>query len=157
MSATAAHAKPPMGKPKSKAAATWLAVLGGTLGLHRLYLHGPRDPWAWSFWPITLAGLAGVVRMRNLGQDDMVSWALIPLLGLSLSAAMLSAIVIGLTPDERWGDRFRARQVQPSGWAAVLGVIVALLVGGAALMGTIAFSGQKFFEWQRATETPAAR
>lgn len=142
---------------KSKAAATWLAVLGGTLGLHRLYLHGMRDPWAWLFWPATLAGLAGVVRMRNLGQDDMASWVLIPLLGLSLSAAMLSAIVIGLTPDERWGERFRAGQVQPTGWAAVLGVIVALLVGGAALMGTIAFGGQKFFEWQQAAETPAAR
>lgn len=146
-----------MTHPKSKAAATWLAVLGGTLGLHRLYLHGPRDPWAWLFWPATLAGLAGVVRMRNLGQDDMVSWALIPLLGLSLAAAMLSAIVIGLTPDERWAGRFRAGQLQPSGWAAVLGVIVALMVGGATLMGTIAFSGQKFFEWQQAAEVPAAR
>jgi hypothetical protein len=30
----------------------------------------------------------------------------------------------------------------------VLGVVVALMVGGVVLMGTIAFSGQKFFEWQ---------
>ncbi|MFZ5549988.1 MAG: hypothetical protein ACOZJX_14945 [Pseudomonadota bacterium] len=141
---------------KSKSTATWLAVLGGSLGLHRHYLHGPRDPWAWLFCPATLAGLAGVIRMRNLGQDDMVSWALIPLLGLSVAAAMLSAIVIGLTPDERWAERFRAGQVQASGWTPVLGVIVALLVGGAALMGTIAFSGQKFFEWQQATDTSAA-
>jgi hypothetical protein len=135
--------------PKSKTLATWIALLGGGLGLHRLYLHGPKDPWAWLFWPLTLAGLAGVVRMRNLGQDDIVSWALIPLLGLSLSAAMLSAIVIGLTPDERWAERFGAGQARPSGWGAVLGVIVSLLVGGAVLMGTIAFGGQKFFEWQQ--------
>ncbi len=138
-----------MSAPRSKTLATWLAVLGGGLGVHRLYLHGPRDPWAWAFWPPTLAGLAGVLRMRNLGQDDMLSWALIPLLGLSLSAAMLSAIVIGLTPDERWFDRFGA-QGRPSGWAAVLGVMAALLLGGTVLMGTIAFGGQKFFEWQRA-------
>jgi hypothetical protein len=30
----------------------------------------------------------------------------------------------------------------------VLAAIVALMVGGAVLMGTVAFSIQKFFEWQ---------
>ncbi|WP_374566990.1 hypothetical protein [Ideonella sp.] len=145
-----------MSRAKSKTLATWFAVLGGSLGLHRLYLHGAKDPWAWLFWPPTLVGLVGVQRMRSLGQDDMLSWALIPLLGLSLSAAMLSAIVIGLTPDERWAARFGADQPQPaSGWGAVLGVIVALMVGGAVLMGTIAFGGQKFFEWQQEAEASA--
>ncbi|HEV8688964.1 MAG TPA: hypothetical protein VGQ91_01615 [Ideonella sp.] len=134
--------------PKSKTLATWLAVLGGALGVHRLYLHGAKDPWAWAFWPPTLAGLVGVLRMRNLGQDDMLSWALIPLLGIALSAGMLSAIVIGLTPDERWATRFGEVR-RASGWGAVLGVIAALLIGGTVLMGTIAFGGQKFFEWQQ--------
>ena len=137
-----------MSAVRSKTLATWLAVLGGGLGVHRIYLHGAKDPWAWVFWPPTLAGLVGVLRMRQLGQDDMWSWALIPLLGLSLSAAMLSAIVIGLTPDERWATRFGEVR-RPSGWGAVLGVIAALLIGGTVLMGTIAFGGQKFFEWQQ--------
>jgi hypothetical protein len=145
-----------MSRVKSKTAATWLAIVGGGLGLHRFYLRGPRDPWAWAFWPPTLTGLAGVVRMDRLGQDDLLSWLLIPLLGLSLSAAMLSAIVIGLTPDDRWAQRFGAgAPVVRSGWTAVLGVIAALMIGGALLMGTIAFSGQKFFEWQQAAETAA--
>ena len=30
----------------------------------------------------------------------------------------------------------------------MLGVIVALLLGASVLMGTVAFSGQRFFEWQ---------
>jgi hypothetical protein len=139
---------------RSKTLATWLALLAGALGAHRLYLRGPKDPWAWVFWPFTLAGLVGVLRMRNLGQDDMWSWLLIPLLGLSLSVAMLSAIVIGLTPDERWADSFGAGR--PSGWGAVLCVIAALLIGGAVLMGTIAFGGQKFFEWQQEAEASAS-
>ena len=34
-----------------------------------------------------------------------------------------------------------------TGWAPVLGVILALALGGGVLMGTIAFSVQKIFEW----------
>ena len=138
---------------RSKTVAAWLAVLGGTLGLHRLYLNGLRDPWAWLHWPPTLVGLAGLVRMRNLGQDDTVSWLLIPVLGLMISVAMLTAIVVALTPDERW-DATRNPGLPPRGtaWGAVLAAVFALLVGGGIFMGTIAFSGQKFFEWQYADE-----
>jgi hypothetical protein len=38
----------------------------------------------------------------------------------------------------------------------VLGVVVALLVGGAVLMGTLAFGGQKYFEYQRERSESAA-
>lgn len=132
--------------PRSKTVATWLALLGGCFGAHRFYLHGKTDLWAWLHpWP-TLLGLVGVLRMRALGLDDHVAWVLIPLLGLMISQAMLCAIVIGLTPDERWQLRFAS--TRPSGWAAVLGVIAALMIGGAVLMGTLAFGGQMYFEWQ---------
>ena len=82
-----------MSRPRSKSVATWLAVIGGTLGLHRFYLRGWRDRWGWLYPLPTLLGLAGLQRVRAFGQDDMVSWVLIPLLGFSLSAAMLTAIV----------------------------------------------------------------
>ncbi len=138
-----------MRRPRSKTLATWLAVLGGTLGLHRFYLYGWRDPVGWLYpWP-TLLGLAGVQRMRAFGQDDRVAWVLIPLLGLAISVAMLSAIVYGLTPDERWAARHNPGQPpRATGWLPVLGVIVALLVGASVLMGTVAFGMQHFFEWQ---------
>src|SRR5207244_1880940 len=32
---------------KSKTAATWIALIGGGLGLHRFYLHGWRDVVGW--------------------------------------------------------------------------------------------------------------
>ena len=138
-----------MRRPRSKTLATWLAVLGGTLGLHRFYLYGWRDPVGWLYpWP-TLLGLAGVQRMRAFGQDDRVAWVLIPLLGLAISVAMLSAIVYGLTPDERWAARHNPGQPpRATGWLPVLGVIVALLLGASVLMGTVAFGMQHFFEWQ---------
>lgn len=135
---------------KSKTVATWLALLFGSLGAHRFYLYGRRDWLAWLHpWP-TLIGLAGVIRMRNLGQDDHVSWLLIPILGLMLAQAMLSAIVIGLTPDEKWRDRFNPGQpVVATSWGPVIGVMLSLLIGGGVLMGTLAFGGQKFFEYQQ--------
>lgn len=137
---------------RSKTVAAWLALTGGALGLHRLYLHGLRDPLAWLHWLPTTAGLVGVARLRNLGQDDPAAWLLIPVLGLMLSAAMLTAIVYALTPDVKWDARYNPGQPGAStGWGPVLAAIAALLVGGATLMGTVAYGVQKFFEWELET------
>lgn len=134
---------------RSKTIATWLAVLGGTLGLHRLYLRGLGDVLAWLHPVPTGIGLLGVLRMREMGQDDVLSWLLIPVFGLMIAQAMLCAIVYGLTPDEKWEARHNAGfPPRSTGWGPVLGVIVALLLGAGVLTGTIAFGGQKFFEWQ---------
>jgi hypothetical protein len=134
---------------KSKTLATWIALLGGSLGLHRLYLKGARDVLAWLHPLPTIAGLLGVQRMLELGQDDQLAWLLLPLLGLMLAQAALCAIVYGLTPDERWDARHNPGvSVHATGWGPVLGVIAALMVGATALMATIAFSGQRYFEWQ---------
>ena len=138
-----------MTRYKSKTLATGLALLGGSLGLHRFYLHGGRDLLAWLHPLPTLAGLVGVQRMLDLGQDDRVAWLLLPLLGLMLAQAALCAIVYGLLPDERWDARHNpGAAVHATGWGPVLGVITALIVGATALMATIAFSGQRYFESQ---------
>ncbi len=136
--------------PKSKSLATWLAVVAGSLGAHRFYLHGWKDPWGWLHPLPTAIGMVGIVRMDNLGQDDKVAWLLIPILGLMIAQAMLYAIVIGLMPDERWNERHNPGVTPPPAtrWVPVLGAIAALFFGAAILMSTIAFSGQKFFEWQ---------
>jgi hypothetical protein len=143
---------------RSKTAATWIAVVLGALGGQRFYLHGPRDLVGWLHWPPTLLGLWGAWRMDTLGQDDRLGSLLVPLLGLMLSWAMLSAIIAGLTPDARWDARHNpGLEPRATGWGPVLGSIAALMVGGIVLMGTIAFAGQRFFEWQQETATrPAA-
>ncbi|MFN3304439.1 MAG: hypothetical protein ACK44A_12040 [Roseateles sp.] len=134
---------------KHKAVATWLALLVGVFGLHRFYLHGLRDRWGWLFPLPTLLGLAGLQRMNALGQDDRMAWVLIPLLGASLVAALLGGILYGLTPDERWNARFNdGRPASVGGWAAVIGVVLCVFIGGIALMATIAFSAQRYFEAQ---------
>ena len=142
---------------KSKTFATWLAVIAGSLGLHRFYLHGFRDRWGWLFiWP-TLIGLYGVQRMRQLGGDDHLAWALIPLLGLMVAIGMFSAILYGLTPDERWNTRFNPTGPQHRmGWATIIGVVLALVIGGGVLMATLAFSAQRYFEYEAEAQTAQA-
>lgn len=134
---------------RSKTVATWLALLGGSFGAHRFYLHGWRDVWAWLHpWP-TLFGLAGIQRVRAFGQDDQVSWLLLPILGLMIAQACLFAIVYALTPDERWDARRNpGAAARSTRWGPVLGAIAALMIGATALMATVAFGGQRYFEWQ---------
>lgn len=142
-----------MNDVKHKAIATWLALVVGCLGAHRFYLYGLRDRWAWAFPLPTLLGWVGLQRMQHLGQDDRLAWVLIPLLGISLVAALLGGIVYGLMPDERWNARFNGgRSVSVGGWPAVIGVVLCLFIGGTTLMATIAFSAQRYFESQTATQ-----
>jgi hypothetical protein len=138
-----------MARYRSKALATWLALVAGTIGAHRIYLNGVRDPWAWLHpWP-TLLGVWGVLRVRTLGQDDRLSWLLLPVLGLMIAQACAFAIWYGLMADARWDARFNpGRPPRATRWGPVLGVIAALMVGATALIATIAFGGQRFFEWQ---------
>lgn len=134
---------------RSKTLATWLALLGGAVGAHRFYLHGLADIRAWLHLPPTALGLWGVQRVQQLGQDDRLSWLLLPLLGLMISLAALAAIVYGLTPDEAWNaKRNPGLAPRATAWGPVLGVIAALIIGATALMATVAFSGQRFFDWQ---------
>jgi hypothetical protein len=142
---------------RSKTLATWLGVIAGAFGAQRFYLHGSRDALAWLHPVPTLLGLWGAWRMHTLGQDDQLAWLLVPVLGVMLSIGMLSAIVSALTPDARWDARhnpgYPPRQTR---WGPVLGAILALLIGGIVLMGTIAFAGQRFFEWQQMQAALAA-
>jgi hypothetical protein len=134
---------------KSKTLAAWIALLGGSFGLHRFYLYGMRDRLGWLHpWP-TLLGLYGVQRVLEFGQDDHLAWALIPLLGMMLAATMLMAIIYGLMPDEQWNARYNPQGPEHhAGWSTVFAVVLALALGATVLMSTIAFGVQRYFEYQ---------
>ena len=138
---------------RHKTLAAWLAVLGGPLGWHRLYLHGWTDALGWAHAIHTALGLWGVQRVLDYGQDDKLSWVLLPLLGLALVVAALSAIVMGLQPAERWNARHNPtlppdHPAGHTGWLTVLAMVLALMVGATALMASLAFSFQRYFEYQ---------
>ena len=142
-----------MTRPKNKTVAAWLAFVGGPLGLHRFYLHGMGDTLGWALPIPTALGLYGIQRVQQFGQDDQLSWVLIPLLGFTIAACALNAIVYGLMTPEKWNARFnpQAAPDAPAGrtnWFTVVGVATSLLIGTGVLMATIAFSFQRYFEYQ---------
>jgi hypothetical protein len=140
-----------MTRQRSKNTATWLAAWCGCLGLHRFYLYGLRDLGAWLWWVPTLLGSYGLLRVWQLGQDDQLAWLLLPCLGLSIAAAALAALVYGLMPDEKWQTHFNPDTPQPyptTGWVTIAAVVFALFMGSTVLISVIAYSSQRFFEYQ---------
>ncbi|MBS0291399.1 MAG: TM2 domain-containing protein [Proteobacteria bacterium] len=138
---------------KNKTVAAWLAFLGGPLGLHRFYLYGLGDMLGWLLPVPTALGLYGIERIQTLGQDDQLSWLLVPLLGFTIASCALCAIVYGLMSPEKWNARFNrcaAPDAEPgrTNWFTVFAVTTALLVGAAVLLASIAFSLQHYFEYQ---------
>ena len=139
-------------RTKNKTLAAWLALIGGQLGLHRLYLYGIGDLWAWVHPIVAAAGWFGVERVRLYGQDDQLAWLLIPLLGFTLAASALAAIYYGLMATDKWNARFNTSTPETvagnTNWLTMGAVVFALLFGTTALMASIAFSFQRYFEYQ---------
>jgi len=138
---------------RNKTLAAAIATLGGFLGLHRFYLHGFKDWVGWLFPLPSALGILGVLRARNLGLDDQLAWVLIPLLGFTLAAAGLTAVVYALTTKEKWNAHHNpgAAPDHPAGWTTPLtiGILIAALMGSAvAFMSSLAFSFQHYFQYQ---------
>ena len=138
---------------KNKTLAAWLAFLGGPLGLHRFYLHGLADPLGWLLPIPTALGLYGIERVQRFGLDDQFSWVLVPMLGFTVAGCALMAIIYGLSTPEKWNARFNptAAADATSGstsWLTIGAVVLSLLVGSTVLMASVAFSFQRYFEYQ---------
>ncbi len=138
---------------KNKTLAAWLTFLGGPLGLHRFYLFGLSDVWGWLLPLPTALGIYGMNRALTYGQDDSLSWVLIPFLGFTVAGCALNAIIYGLKSPEQWNAQFNpeaddnaaAGQTQ---WLTIGAVALSLLLGTTVLMSSIVFSFQRYFEFQ---------
>ena len=140
-------------RSRNKTVAAWLAVLLGSLGIHRFYLRGLGDWIGWLFPLPTALGWWGVDRVLTYGQDDKLSWLLIPLLGISLTAACISAVVYTLTDKDTWNRQYNTaldteHASGSTNWLGMGALIVAMLVGAISLMGSLAFGFQRYFEYQ---------
>jgi hypothetical protein len=138
---------------KNKTLSVWLTFLLGPLGMHRFYLHGFTDIFGWLLPLPTALGWYGIQRTLEFGQDDVLSWVLIPLLGFTVAGCALNAIYYGLMAPEKWHSKFNpgiesSEQADTSNWLTIFGVATALLMGTTVLMASIVFSFQRYFEHQ---------
>lgn len=141
------------GRASNKTLAVWLATLLGSLGVHRFYLRGVFD---WIGWlhPIAAAlGWWGVDRVLQYGQDDKLSWVLIPFLGASIAAGCLAGIVYALTDTEKWNRWFNtehdpANTAGNTNWLTIGALVIALLLGTTAFTASVVFAFQHYFEYQ---------
>ncbi len=137
---------------KNKTLATWLAFIFGQLGLHRFYLFGFKDKLAWLHPLAAAIGWYGVYRARSLGQDDQLAWLLVPLLGFTLAATAITAIYYGLSSLEKWNGTYNPQALDTTAgqtnWLVIGAVVFSVLMGATALMSSIAFSFQRYFEYQ---------
>jgi hypothetical protein len=138
---------------KNKTLATWLAFVGGPLGLHRFYLHGAGDWLGWLLPLPTVLGVYGIARAREYGLDDVWAWVLVPLLGLTIAGCALVAIVYGLTTREKWNARFNGAAAQDdvaggTNWSTIGAIVLSLMLGTGVLMATLAWSFYNYFNWQ---------
>lgn len=120
---------------KNKTLATGLALVLGLLGAHRFYLHGPVD----RLGLLHAGSLPVSALLYSQVQGIQPFYALLPLL-VSCIAAFISALVIGLVPDEKWDARFNAGSARQSRstWPLAVLLVLTLLVGTTVLIGTIA-------------------
>jgi hypothetical protein len=138
---------------KNKTLATWLAFLGGPLGLHRFYLYGRHDNLGWLLPIPSALGVWGILRVQTYGVDDVLSWWLLPIFGFAYAACALNAIVIGLMSCESWNAKFNSNlepQAAPgqTSWNTIFGIVLSLIVGATVLISSIVYSFQRYFEVQ---------
>lgn len=119
---------------KNKTVATLLALLLGGFGIHRFYLKPGADRIGLLHLcclPVT-GILYGAVKPHPF-------YIVLPLL-VSFIVGFVEALVIGLTPDEKWDAQYNAHSGQQthSNWVLVLLLVITMLVATTVLIGTIA-------------------
>ncbi|MFT5644702.1 MAG: hypothetical protein ACI83P_002261 [Janthinobacterium sp.] len=123
----------------NKTFASFLACLLGGLGVHRLYIGGIKDRWA--YLHLTSVPLALLIALAAPGAD--IFFKILPLT-ISFLIGFLESLVIGLTPDEKW-DATRnigSNRQSASNWPLALLLVLTLMLGTGTLIATMA----RFFD-----------
>ena len=127
---------------KNKTLTTLFAFLFGGIGLHRFYLRGKADKWAW----LHLLSLPASGLLIAAFPAWPLFFGLMPLI-LSGLIAFLETLVIGLTPDEKWDAKYNSASGRhsASGWPLAILLVLTVGVGATGLIATIARSFDLLF------------
>lgn len=120
---------------KNKTFATLLAGTLGVTGAYRFYLHGGKDFWGWIHAAIAI--LSGLLIFSS--PEGQRFFAALPLM-LSGLIAQLVALVMGLTPDEKWDAQHNpgSARTSDSGWFLAVILVLTFGAGAVSLIAVIA-------------------
>jgi TM2 domain-containing membrane protein YozV len=119
---------------KSKTVATLLAAIFGGAGIHRFYLYGRRDVWAWVHFASLPLSAVGIFAGSSLAPAFSI-FLTAPLI-ISVLASLLEALILGLTPDTKWDARYNQHSGRQSDskWPLAIILILTLASGAAGLI-----------------------
>jgi TM2 domain len=122
-------------KHYNKTLASFLAVTLGGLGAHRLYLRGIQDRWGW----LHLSCLPLSVLLFKLPHPTVHNFSAAPLI-ISILLGFLQALVMGLTSDEKWDQKYNAGSGKKSDsrWPLALLMVLTFMMGATGLIAAIA-------------------
>ncbi len=121
---------------KSKILALLLAIFLGGAGAHRFYLYGKRDFLAWNYLLALLLFIGAVIVAQGPHSWTISVLALFP---ISIYIGLVEALVIGLTPDEKWDARFNPHSGQStrSRWPVAVLLVLTFAIGITAFLVSI--------------------
>lgn len=119
----------------------------------RFYMYGLRDSIGWSMLFMSLLGIYGFERAQSFGLDDPLSWWLVPLLGLAMTVSALHTIYWGLMSTAKWNEKYNPESDAESisgqtNWLTVGALVLSLMLGTTALLSSLAYGFQRYFESQ---------
>jgi TM2 domain-containing membrane protein YozV len=122
---------------KNKTLAALLASLLGGAGIHRFYLGSLKDRWGWLHGAALAVTALGLLLGPN--GDPVYSMLVSAPLIISILAGALQALLIGLTPDEKWDARYNpgSSKQTSSTWQLALILVLTLAVGMGGLIFAI--------------------
>jgi TM2 domain-containing membrane protein YozV len=124
-------------KHKSKAVAAFLCLTLGSVGIHRFYLYGKRDPIAWlHFVSLPISILLSILYFNLQKEVTFIPW------GLSFMISFLTTLKIGLKSDEKWDLQFNAKSSMKSDseWPVALICVLAVAMGAITFLFALARS-----------------
>ena len=114
---------------KNKTLVTFLSFPLGGLGAHRFYLYGKNDAIAWLHF--ASLPLSYFLSKLYFNLDPFITY--LPFI-LSLLVAVISALVLGLSSDEKWDAQHNSNSGKQSDSSWLLALILVLDVGAGAII-----------------------